>query len=146
VIRSASALIIYNKKVLLLHRDNIPTISNPNMWGSIGGGVEVGETFDEGIKREIEEETNLKPRNIRLLGKISLPDQETCVYTIKLESDELVDIKLGNEGQELKFFSFEEVGSLPIGENIKHYLAKFETAIRRLIEGENVPASDLGLS
>lgn len=112
MIRTASAFITHNKKILLLHRDNIPTISNPNMWGSIGGMVEDGETFDEGIKREIKEETNLEPKNIKFLGKIALPNQETYGYIVRLEENELKDIKLGNEGQELKFFSFD--GEYPI--------------------------------
>jgi len=101
VTRSASAFITHNKKILLLHRDNIPTIHDPNMWGSIGGMVENGE---------------------------------------------LKDIKLGNEGQELRFFSFDELETLPIGKNIKFYLTKFGDPIKRLIEGEDASPADLGLS
>lgn len=146
MIRSASALITHNKKVLLLHRDNIPTISNPNMWGAIGGIVEDGETFDEGVKREIKEETNLEPKNLKMVGKIALPNQETYLYVARLENSELDDIKLGNEGQELRFFSFGELSTLPTGKAIKHYLSEFGNSIKRLIEGEDIPPIDLGLS
>lgn len=146
MIRTASAFITHNRKILLLHRDNIPTISNPNMWGSIGGMVEDGETFEEGIKREIKEETNLEPKNLKFLGRLSLPDQETYGYIVRLGDSELKDIKLGNEGQELKFFSFEELAKLPVGKNIMYYLTKFSGPIKRLIEGKDVSPADLGLS
>jgi len=146
MIKTANAFITHNKKILLLHRDNIPTISNPNMWGSIGGMVEDGETFDDGIKREIKEETNLEPKNLKFLGKITLPNQETYGYVIRLEDDELKDIKLGDEGQELRFFSFDELGALPIGKDTRYYLTKFGSSIKQLIEGEDISPSDLGLS
>ena len=144
--RTAGAFITHNKKILLLHRDNIPTISNPNMWETIGGIVEDGETFDEGVKREIKEETNLEPKNLKFLGKMSLADQETCRYVVRLEDSELKDIKLGNEGQELRFFSFEELDALPVGENTRHYLSKFSNPVKRLIEGEDISPTDLGLT
>ena len=51
LIRGASA-IIFNEKnqVLLILRDDMPA------WNLVGGGVDKGETFEEGLLREASEE------------------------------------------------------------------------------------------
>jgi len=51
--KSATAFIIYKKQALLLHRDNKPSILDPNKWSLIGGNVEEGETFDEAVVRVV---------------------------------------------------------------------------------------------
>ena len=40
----SSAIIIHKNKILLFHRDNIPTIPYPDHWQLPGGGIEKGET------------------------------------------------------------------------------------------------------
>ena len=54
--KSTAAYIINNKQLLLLLRDNIPTIKDPNKWDTPGGGVEGNESFEDCILRELEEE------------------------------------------------------------------------------------------
>jgi len=145
MLRTATALITYNKQILMLHRDNIPSIHNPNMWGPIGGGVEDNETFEEGIRREIKEETNLNPKNIKFLGKLMRPNQEIYAYIVRLEKDELKDLRLGDEGQELRFFSYEELSTLPVGNVMKDFLTKFGATVKQLIEGNKMPQKREGL-
>ncbi len=50
--------IIYDQsgRVLLQHRDNIPNIIEPNCWSFFGGGVEAGESLQEALERELQEE------------------------------------------------------------------------------------------
>lgn len=54
--------VIMNKdnKVLLLKRVDVPEIWQPNKWALVGGGIEKGESAEEAVKREIEEETGLE--------------------------------------------------------------------------------------
>ena len=56
-------------KYLFFLRDNKLTIPNPNTYGLLGGGVEVGETALEALKREIKEESNIEIYNIEELGE-----------------------------------------------------------------------------
>lgn len=52
------ALVLRNNKLLLL-RHNSPTRKTP-IWMPPGGEMEPGETFEDTLKREVEEETHLE--------------------------------------------------------------------------------------
>jgi 8-oxo-dGTP diphosphatase len=49
-------------EVIAMHRDDIPTIRDPGKYGVFGGAAENDETPVEAALREIEEETNLRPK------------------------------------------------------------------------------------
>lgn len=51
----AAALVLDDKGHVLLHRR-----SDGGQWSVPGGGVELGETFEEAARRELEEETGLR--------------------------------------------------------------------------------------
>ncbi len=144
--RSASAFITHNNKLLVLHRDNIPTITDPDKWSVIGGGIEDDETPEEGMQREIKEESNLTPKNLKYLGRLDFGDHEVYCYTAKLDDDEATQVKLGNEGSEIKFVSYDEVKALPLTKNLQYYLEKYPESARKLVEGGEVTAEELGLS
>ncbi len=38
----AKAIVVYKGKILLVLRDNIPTIAHPNTWNMPGGGIDEG--------------------------------------------------------------------------------------------------------
>src|SRR5262245_62094211 len=97
--KSASSLMIYQEKLLLLLRDNNPELENPNTWQTIGGFVEAEETFDAAIRREIQEETNLAPTDIEYLGTWYRSDYEVAIYVVRLTAQEVSALNLGNEGQ-----------------------------------------------
>lgn len=48
-----------NGNFVMQHRDNIPTITNPDMITSFGGSVDPGENVRQAAHRELLEETNL---------------------------------------------------------------------------------------
>jgi ADP-ribose pyrophosphatase YjhB (NUDIX family) len=60
------ALILKNEKLLLL-RHNSPTRKEP-IWMPPGGAVETGETFEDALIREVNEETNLEITPGRLVA------------------------------------------------------------------------------
>jgi hypothetical protein len=47
-------------------RDNIPTIVYPGAWGFFGGHVELGETPEIAVRRELEEEIGYVPPRLTL--------------------------------------------------------------------------------
>lgn len=110
--------------------------------------MEDGETFDECIKREVKEETNLEPTNLKYLGRFPFPDRDRDmgVYVIRLDDDAVKNIQLGDEGQELRFFFFEDLLKLPLVEELVWYFNEYHAGVKRLLEGEDVPPKELGLS
>lgn len=64
------AFVIYNKKVLLLRESLKYESPNIGRWDVPGGRVKPGERFDQGLIREVKEETDLeikldKPFSVR---------------------------------------------------------------------------------
>jgi 8-oxo-dGTP diphosphatase len=55
-IEVAIAILPYEGKFLMQLRDNIPTILYPGLWGLFGGHIEVGETPEIAVVREVIEE------------------------------------------------------------------------------------------
>ncbi len=76
LILPAVAAIIFDKKghILLQRRRDV------DQWGLIGGHVEFGETVEQAICREIQEETNLSVRIDKLIGVYSEPASQTYQY------------------------------------------------------------------
>lgn len=142
--KTASAFITYNNKILLLHRDSIPTITDPDKWSVVGGNIEEGETVDEGMRREIKEEVNLSPRHLEYLGRLEMGDHEVSCYTARLDGDEVADVKLGDEGSEVRFVSYDELKTLPLTKSLQYYLNKYPESARKLVYGEEVKAEELG--
>lgn len=108
----AVAAAIFNDKgdVLLQKRKDV------DRWAIISGHVEFGETIENAILREIEEETTLKANLVRFIGIYSSPDSQTYVYkdrtvqyvTSYFEARLTGSIPAGfsnEETGELKFFS-----------------------------------------
>lgn len=126
---------IFNKEVLLLHRDNIPHIENPNTWCLPGGTLEKNEDKYEGLLHELQEETSIAPQNNFYLGSYDLNNYEIAyLFLSTLTETEKDNVKLGNEGQELRFFSFGELSNLPLASNLNMLLAKYSDILREMIE------------
>ena len=60
-IHVAIAILHYQNKFLLQLRDDIPGIIYPGQWGLFGGHIELGETPDVAVKRELLEEIGYTP-------------------------------------------------------------------------------------
>ena len=105
----AVAIVNDNGEVLLQRRRDV------NKWCIISGHVEFGETVEQAVLREIEEETNLKAEIVRFIGVYSSPDFQTYRYnnitvqyvTSYFKARVRGDISPGfsnSETQELQFF------------------------------------------
>src|SRR6266567_7113461 len=71
------ALIFDEGHVLLAHRRDI------DWWNLPGGGMEVGETIDEAVCREVREETGLEVEIDQLVGVYSKPLKQEVVLVLR---------------------------------------------------------------
>lgn len=112
----AAAIFNENGEILLQKRKDV------NQWCIISGHVEFGETIEQAVLREIEEETNSTADLIRFIGVYSSPATQTYNYsdrtvqyvTSYFEAKLTTEIAEGfsnNETQELKFFSPDQLPS-----------------------------------
>lgn len=143
--KTCSSIIIHKDKILLLLRDNIPQIPDPNKWQTIGGHVEQGETYEEALRREVYEETNLRPSNVHHCGFLKGGYFAMSLYVCYLDDNEKKEVKLGNEGQDLRFFTLEEIEKLPLTPLTKEYFEKYLPQLKRMIKGEIPKPRELGL-
>ncbi len=65
----------HEHQILLGHRRDI------DWWNLPGGGMEVGETVDEALCREVREETGLEVKVEQLVGVYSKPQKQEVVLT-----------------------------------------------------------------
>ncbi len=71
------ALIFDEERVVLAHR------REKDWWNLPGGGMEIGETVEEAIYREVREETGLEVQVERLVGVYSKPQKQEVVLTFR---------------------------------------------------------------
>lgn len=77
-------------KVILQHRDNIPDIKYPDCLGTFGGQIEIGETSEQAIVREIWEELRYKLTDFDYFGNYPFDGYDIHMFrkidrTVKLE-------------------------------------------------------------
>jgi 8-oxo-dGTP diphosphatase len=92
VVEVAAALIENDDSFLIAKRIEGDTFENK--WEFPGGKLELGETPFMAIEREIKEELAIDVRAISHVGTWhhQLIDKEICLYLIKCESDDSIDI------------------------------------------------------
>ena len=117
-IRLGCSAVIFDEareKVLLTKR------SDNGLWCLPGGGVDPGESVEETILREVQEETGLTVRMLRLTGVYSDPDwlvvynEETAVQIVALNFEvEIISGEpgLSNETTDWGYFSLAEMEAL----------------------------------
>ncbi|MBM3205672.1 NUDIX domain-containing protein [Candidatus Shapirobacteria bacterium] len=138
------AFIIYEKKLLLILRDNKPNIPSPNKWGLPGGAIEKNESILKAIKRELKEEISIVPKKIIYLGKQTYEEgSEVFRYFSKLTKNEFQNVKLGSEGQKLEFFRLNEVNKLDLAGYSTEYFLNYFDQIREFVEKDKIPDKKL---
>ena len=117
-IRLGCSAIIFDEsreKVLLTKR------ADNDLWCLPGGGVDPGESVEETIFREVQEETGLTVRVVRLVGVYSDPNslvvynKDTAVQIVALSFEaEVTDGKpgLSNETSDWGYYSLDEMNKL----------------------------------
>jgi len=146
---SCGALVVSPDGELLLKlRDNNPNIPHPDKWGLLGGVGELGETPDQTLGRELLEEANitLLPGQTRILGKLLAGDDQghhKYIGTVALTPEQISHIRKGNEGQNIKFFSPDELIHLDLVPDLITLLLGHLDKVKKFSTGEQLTAQDL---
>lgn len=117
IIAPGSAIIVLNEndEILLQLR------SDTNDWGLPGGGMEIGDSFEETAKKELFEETGLIAQELTLVGlasgkelyyKFPHGDEIYNATAIYRTTSVTGTIKKNEESKALKYFSLDELPNL----------------------------------
>jgi len=122
---NGASIIFYNTahQVLLLLRDDLPSIPFPGMWDLPGGHIEIGETPKECIVREMLEEIEVDASGCTLFRVYEFSNRTEHIFTEQAELD-LQQIVL-HEGQKVLWFSQEETESTELAYGFNEVLSDF---------------------
>lgn len=118
---SVAALIFTaDGRYLLQRRDDISSISFPDMWGLFGGACDPGESAVAAMNRELEEELAFRPPALREVLISTFEDRlnrDTCsrrrYYEAEIDPSALARFTLG-EGTDMRLFTVEQIGNLAV--------------------------------
>ncbi len=130
---SAHAIILdqQKKKIHLTKRAAPP---KQNFWFPPGGAIDLGETVEEGVRREIKEETDIIVNNLRFIKHIDGITHDTegkVIYhfvVLMYEADYLKGIaKAKDDALEVKWVSADEIVSdaIPVPKELILILKEF---------------------
>jgi len=125
-----SAVIVFNKKLLLLQTDDTSGIKSPAQWQLPGGEMEKGEISEYAIRRKLQEELGIIPRNLSFLAS---PYHGVYIYYASLAKEEASKIKRGGEKKDLRFFSLDELSNIPLTQELQQALETHRGALESLL-------------
>ncbi len=133
-VRNVSVLILYNdlKEILLQHRA-MDAKRLPNYWAFFGGGLEPGETAEQTLKREIQEELEYIVRDPKLIyaQKFTHEEDKNTKYVFVEKFDKSQNL-IQHEGQEMGWFRFDKLDDLLIVDHDRIALEKVEKFIKNI--------------
>lgn len=118
----------HNGCTLMLHRIKKPNDIHEGKWNGLGGKFEAGETPEQCVRREVQEEAGLLIHTPRLHGLLMFPnfkgnDWYVFVFTATEFSGELVESAEGN----LEWIPDETLTSLNLWESDHIFLPWLES-------------------
>ncbi|MBN1358758.1 NUDIX hydrolase [Candidatus Bathyarchaeota archaeon] len=122
------AIILEGDSILLEKRKNSPS---KGKWSIPGGLVDLGETVEEAVIREVKEETGLEvydPRLVDVVSYISSGEKGAVMYHYVI-IDYLVTSKGGkpkaaSDAEDLKWVSFYEVEEYDLTESFRSFFQR----------------------
>ena len=144
ILNCAGALILKDDRILFQRR------SDNGKWGLIGGLLEMNETYQEAVLREVREETGLEVRLESFLGIYHnhnmVWSNGDCAHVITayyIASIMRGEPRIDEESFELRFFGREEIPQL-FAEDHRAALAAYYAGVRYPLLRENADCSGAG--
>jgi ADP-ribose pyrophosphatase YjhB (NUDIX family) len=119
----SSAIVVDGQNRILLQRR-----SDSGNWALPGGAMDIGETLAESAIREVKEETGFDVQPRRIVGIYSDPNHVFAYDDGEVRQEFSIclacsiiggSLQMSDESTAVKFFSFEDVGSLQMHESIR---------------------------
>ena len=111
-------ILVDGRRYLLQLRDESPGIFFPGHWGTFGGALDRGETFLQGLRRELFEELELEFEEATYFTSFDIDYSFAglCVYrrayyVVDIKEEALAGLTL-HEGAAMRAFTFEEFQTL----------------------------------
>ncbi len=122
------AIILEGDQILLEKRKNSP---GKGKWSVPGGLVDLGETAEQAVIREVKEETELEvydPRLVDVVNYISIDEKGAVIYHYVI-IDYLVTLKGGklkasSDADALKWVKLCELDKYDLTESLKHFFQR----------------------
>ncbi len=111
---TADGILYTEKGILLINRGNEPF---QGYWALPGGFLDMGETIEDTLVREMKEETGLDVEIVKVVGVFSRPDRDprgqtvSTAFHVKLK-DENQEPVAGDDAADFRFFSLDELPKL----------------------------------
>ena len=94
-------------QLLMQLRDPIEGIAYPGHWGLFGGHLEAGESPEEGLRRELQEEIGYDAPNVTYFGNYGNEEVIRHIFTVQLLKNPN-ELTL-QEGWDMQLLSWEEL-------------------------------------
>lgn len=124
---SAKALILDKCGRILLLRRSAWSRGNPLRWDLPGGKVEGAESFEEALRREVLEETNVNVELVRLVGAVESESPAARVVCVVMEARPLsTQVQLSSEHEEARWVPAQDLGGLEIVPYLEPIFARYK--------------------
>jgi mutator protein MutT len=130
------AVVLKENKILLEKRQNDP---GKGKWSIPGGLVELGESVEQTVIREVKEETNLdveKPEHIGVVDKVDLDENGKVRYHfviidyfVKLKGG---DLRASSDAAELKWVAVDEIEKLELTPTFRAFFQRNRKKLEKL--------------
>ncbi|HEY9413862.1 MAG TPA: NUDIX domain-containing protein [Pseudonocardia sp.] len=119
-------------RLLLIQRGREP---GRGLWSLPGGRVEAGESEPDALVREMDEETGLRVRVVRLVGRVHRPAPDGDTYDIGDYLCELTDPgdgsgaltpRAGDDADDARWVDAAEYEALPVVEGMREILEEWD--------------------
>lgn len=125
----ASLIILYTDDYKILLQDRTGISKWGEDWACFGGALELGETCDDALVREIKEELNYDIKEFYLYLSLQGEDSQYNWYYKNITKD--LDKLTVLEGAGMKLFSFDEIKELNIIQRQKDRILEFENFLKK---------------